>query len=1198
MLSSFIIFISFFIVSSVAEIDVDTNSFFIFRQPPFETQKNHIKFRFKTIDASGLIMLAQGATKENFLSIELFRGKIRVAGNYGDGPENTLRPISGFYEMFLGKDLADNQWHTVEFIRNIRENIIFIDRGQGKMEKSIFMKSPPTYNLLSVSAVAFGGYYTFQDMSTEKSHAKKGLKACFSEATFSQYWPEVDSKKINFLDTNPSIETKGVINRICQDPPYSPIFFPSAATHIGFIENYTINSLKVELKFRTVVNEQTLVNYTTSSNGHVIELKIDRKGRVAIAVEFSSAKQIIVTAKEDYHDGQWHQASFEIDNKEAADKSYILKLSVDGKTRLSSLSQSFYFNGYLNVGFGFTGCMRDVKINDDDIKKVRRDLNDPKMFFTYDDTGVVYDSCSLKDYCNPNPCQHGSKCNQTSDNVVCDCHNTLYEGSTCNRPRFNYTCAGVRKSGERRSDVYYIDFDGMGPMEPVPALCDLGKTVETTVTQINNTNYNDKDVTTFSGINNFDIDYAANIIQMRELILNSAYCEQYVKYTCKGTPLFRSPEGPPAASWMGGDDILHYYWGGAKGNRGYCGCGMDGSCYNVGKYCNCDSLDAYKDLFDEGNLTVKSHLPVRQVKFEQVLKDPSIHALLRVGHLRCAGFGSREIVATFRKPYSFLSVDHPDQPYDNIFSGGISFEFKTSVAYNYMTLVHAHGPFSGDYMKVMIWSRTMVRVNMNFGFGDIQQDVDIEKIGRYIDDNEWHEFDLVFNLKELNITLDGVLMIQGLPLQEDPVQFNVDDKAVYVGGSYHDEYGFVGCIRSLYVNGRIHDIRSIAQGQEDYGVYPGCGSACMLLNQPCNYGQCIDHYDSFKCNCSVSPYGGDFCQNESYPKSFTSGQYISYDLKKANITEPIATAIFVVGFKTLEENSALATLEGYNDRHFTLALTNGYLTLFYSLKKKLRNSMNVLTDFETEILQISSRKLNNGEHNLARVIISTDEILLTVPNYDLAVGANMTERFKDEMNKNLGTETDTFGMAATFSVGRIINNGINTRSFTLASFYTGCMSGAKLVLTPLPNITHRFPKSVEIDLFKLIQVKANDPDANPYGTFPSETANCGPSLSIPGDLPTVGPARQYNTDSPGLDKSIDLMPVSIWSRVVIVAVSFIFALIVIGVLFYVCSYTLRINSMYNKVKNEKSSTTPEKFSRFPINQENTLVKSNFESDFL
>ena len=75
--------------------------------------------------------------------------------------------------------------------------------------------------------------------------------------------------------------------------------------------------------------------------------------------------------------------------------------------------------------------------------------------------------------------------------------------------------------------------------------------------------------------------------------------------------------------------------------------------------------------------------------------------------------------------------------------------------------------------------------------------------------------------QELNVTLDGVEMIQGLPLQEDPFQFNVDDKPLYVGGSHHGRHGFVGCIRSLYVNGRIHDLKGIAQGMEDYGVYPG-----------------------------------------------------------------------------------------------------------------------------------------------------------------------------------------------------------------------------------------------------------------------------------------------------------------------------------------------------------------------------------------
>jgi len=82
-------------------------------------------------------------------------------------------------------------------------------------------------------------------------------------------------------------------------------------------------------------------------------------------------------------------------------------------------------------------------------------------------------------------------------------------------------------------------------MEPVRALCDLGKTVETTVTQINNTKILDKDILTDSGKNDVDIDYQASITQMRELIKNSASCTQFIKLQCKGVPIFNSPTGPP-----------------------------------------------------------------------------------------------------------------------------------------------------------------------------------------------------------------------------------------------------------------------------------------------------------------------------------------------------------------------------------------------------------------------------------------------------------------------------------------------------------------------------------------------------------------------------------------------------------------------------------------------------------------------------
>ena len=145
---------------------------------------------------------------------------------------------------------------------------------------------------------------------------------------------------------------------------------------------------------------------------------------------------MIETSHEDFHDNHWHEVSFKIDNVESTEKSFTAEFIVDGKTRFTKLNRRIPFDGYLNVGFGFTGCMRDIKINDQKIHEVRRSVTDNAAipnYFNVSDIGVAYNVCSIRDFCNPNPCQNGGKCNQTDDNFVCNCVGTLYEGSTCHR---------------------------------------------------------------------------------------------------------------------------------------------------------------------------------------------------------------------------------------------------------------------------------------------------------------------------------------------------------------------------------------------------------------------------------------------------------------------------------------------------------------------------------------------------------------------------------------------------------------------------------------------------------------------------------------------------------------------------------------------------------------------------------------------
>ena len=44
---------------------------------------------------------------------------------------------------------------------------------------------------------------------------------------------------------------------------------------------------------------------------------------------------------------------------------------------------------------------------------------------------ILIDACAMVDRCNPNPCEHGGVCTQTSREFSCDCRDTGYTGAVC-----------------------------------------------------------------------------------------------------------------------------------------------------------------------------------------------------------------------------------------------------------------------------------------------------------------------------------------------------------------------------------------------------------------------------------------------------------------------------------------------------------------------------------------------------------------------------------------------------------------------------------------------------------------------------------------------------------------------------------------------------------------------------------------------
>uniref|UniRef100_A0A4W6D2W2 Neurexin 3a n=1 Tax=Lates calcarifer TaxID=8187 RepID=A0A4W6D2W2_LATCA len=90
-------------------------------------------------------------------------------------------------------------------------------------------------------------------------------------------------------------------------------------------------------------------------------------------------------------------------------------------------------------------------------------------------------------------------------------------------------------------------------------------------------------------------------------------------------------------------------------------------------------------------------------------------------------------------------------------------------------------------------------------------------------------------------------------------------------------YGYVGCIRDLFIDGRSKDIRQIAEAQNGAGIKPSCnkqpGKQCE--SYPCkNRGVCKEGWNRFICDCTGTGYWSRTCEREASILSYDGSMYM------------------------------------------------------------------------------------------------------------------------------------------------------------------------------------------------------------------------------------------------------------------------------------------------------------------------------------
>ena len=200
-----------------------------------------------------------------------------------------------------------------------------------------------------------------------------------------------------------------------------------------------------------------------------------------------------------------------------------------------------------------------------------------------------------------------------------------------NSPVMATSCSVIKRYASSVSGSYVIDPDGEGGLAPFTVFCDMTDKSGVGMTVISHNSESRIHVSACdsAGCYSRDIHYTgASLSQLASLTRVSSHCEQFIRYECYHSRVFRSGY----AWWVSRDSVKMTYWGGALPGSGKCACGMTNSCADSSYGCNCDKNDnVWRE--DSGLLTDKTKLPVKQLRFGDVSSpEEGYHTL---GKLKC-----------------------------------------------------------------------------------------------------------------------------------------------------------------------------------------------------------------------------------------------------------------------------------------------------------------------------------------------------------------------------------------------------------------------------------------------------------------------------------------------------------------------------------------------------------------------------------
>uniref|UniRef100_A0A8C5K146 Contactin associated protein-like 3 n=1 Tax=Jaculus jaculus TaxID=51337 RepID=A0A8C5K146_JACJA len=998
--------------SEVVYFDGQSALLYRFDKESIRPVRDVISLKFKVTQSSGILLHREGP-HGNHLTLELVKGRLVFYLNSGNG---NLPPTHAHTNFTLGSLLDDQHWHSV-LIELLNTHVNFT---LDKHSHHFHVKRESSYLDLNFE-ISFGGI-PMPGGSLAFSH--KNLHGCLENLYYNgvnlielakKHRPQllIMSKGIlSFLCLG-----NGNVSFSCPQPHTVPVTFLSPRSYLALPGNPGKDKISVTFQFRTWNKAGHLLfgELWHGSGSLVLFLK---DGKLTLSLSQTGQSPRNVTAGAGLNDGQWHSVSLSA-------KWSHLSLGVDGDTDVQSLvlelirsGDSYYFGGCPHNRSssgcgsplrGFQGCLRLISIGDQEVDPISVQQGALGSF-----GDLQIDSCGITDRCLPSYCEHGGECSQSWDSFSCDCEGTGYTGVTCHSCNFNMT--SQKRShplSQSNSKLFLLPTRYAAWTEVRPSGSGAG-TVRGGPR---------------GGARSAAFAYAASAGQLRALVEAAERCEQRLDLRCRaaGPAEAEARDGTPLSWWVGRTNETHTYWRGSLRDAQKCTCGLEGNCVDSQYHCNCDA-DRNEWTSDTIVLSHKEHLPVTEI----VVTDtghPHSEAAYALGPLICQGDKSFWNSASFNTETSYLHFP----TFHGELTADVSFFFKTTVSSG----VFMENLGITDFIRIELRAPTEVIFSFDVGNGPCELTV---QSPTPFNDNQWHHVRAERNVKGASLQVDQ------LPQKTQPapegghVRLQLNSQ-LFIGGTASRQRGFLGCIRSLQLNGMALDLEGRATVTP--GVEPGCAGHCSSYSHLClNGGRCQEKLRGITCDCTFSAYDGPLCSHE-ISAYFETGSSVTYNFQEHSAlsenTSTLASSLHgdvtlsrettTLSFRTTRAPSLLLYVSSFYEEYFSVILANnGSLQVRYKLDRQQ----------DPDVFNFNLRNLADGHFH--QLLISREAALLSI---------EVNQSARGQVILSSGTE---FNAVKSLILGKILeplDADPDTRR-AAAHGFTGCLSAVRFGLVRGP----------------------------------------------------------------------------------------------------------------------------------------------------